>query len=114
MMTLVFLCPVPFTFGTVGFLPACRVPRAARRLQRQLFTLRVAQLDFPQPERVQPLRPLVVGQMGRHHREGFHASHQDRWPGRGQLLRAVPRLTKPRYYVLIHTNLVGIIDIVGY
>ena len=42
-----------------------------------------------QPERVQPLRPLVVGQAGRHHREGFHAAHQDRLAGRGELLRAI-------------------------
>jgi hypothetical protein len=70
-------------------LSVCIIPRAARHLQHQLFTLRVAQLDFAQVERIQPLRPLVVGQIGRHHREGFRASHQDRLPERGQLFRAV-------------------------
>jgi hypothetical protein len=31
----------------------------------------------------------VVGQIGRHHREGYRATHQDRLPGRGQLFCAV-------------------------
>jgi hypothetical protein len=71
-------------------LSAC-LPRATRLAPRAAPAFHAARRSARsrQAERVQLLRPLVVGQIGRHDREGLRAAHQERLSGRGQLFRAV-------------------------
>ena len=81
-----YLSPQPVEYAAHGGLAAF-LHHASCLLQHQLFGL--GQFNLSQPERSQPLRPLLVGQVGRHHFYGFHAAHQNSLSRRRQFFCAV-------------------------
>ncbi len=75
----------------VKYCPLCNLfpPLHQAFCSSQHYLFGLGQFSLSRPERVQPLRPLFVGQVGRHHGQGSHAAHKNRLPWRGQFFCAV-------------------------